>query len=676
MSACKILITEDEMIVQMHLKRLVEGLGHEVSGTASTLKEALQAAERQTPDIVLMDIHLAEKSDGVEAAGLLRENYDCEIIFITAYGDARTVERTATVGASGYVVKPFSTASIRAAIQTALSNRDRHRQAKARELSLTSALEYRNDAVLVADANGVVLFASPSTAKFIGWPTHESCGRGVGEVLRLADRSVETDIVKIIDDVLRTGQSRNLLQLAFLTEDGSEVAVDVMMQPIREGEEPATGVLVALADRAADHTAAEAETHRPEGHEAAFGEGTRLLVYSHDTFGLGHLRRCHKLVRRLAADHSNLSVLLVTGSPMVHRFETPPGTDYLKLPAVRKVAPEQYEARSLSMSSSGIRSLRTNLLLHTVRDYSPNVVLVDHSPLGMRGEMLPALRRLKDQGNCQLILGLRDIIDNPDVLVAAWKKQGVYEVLRDIYDHIVIYGCSKVYDTVREYRFPDDVAAKTHYVNYVADTDTSSPEDVPTSTASNDTPLIVLSAGGGDGGATELIEPFLTMMQEAGPDVGFRSVILTGPFVEPDVKERLQSMADGLPAEVLDFVPSTDALFREADLVLSTCGYNTMTELIVHAKRSILIPRVLHREEQLIRAKRMEELGLARCIHPDEVTSTGLLDAIRTALRADPPLTRARAEGLIPVDGAEGFSKFCGILRIWSSVVNSESAAL
>ena len=127
---------------------------------------------------------------------------------------------------------------------------------------------------------------------------------------------------------------------------------------------------------------------------------------------------------------------------------------------------------------------------------------------------------------------------------------------------------------------------------------------------------------------------------------------------------RLHDLAEGLSATVKDFVPSTWELFREADLVLSTCGYNTMTELLVHARRSILVPRVLHREEQRIRARRMEELGLATCLHPEDVTPASMGTAIRAALAGPPGLELARSEGRVPCDGARRFSEFCGTLSL------------
>lgn len=555
MSARKILIVEDEMIVQMHLSAIVAALGHEVSGTATTCEEAMAAAARQAPELVLMDIRLANGDDGVEAARQLRELHGCAVIFVTAYADPETIARTSDALPAGYVVKPFTGAEVHAAITTALG-------------SLTLQQQAREQA-----------------------PEREFGHAGL-----------------------------------------------------------------ALADDPA----------RPS-HVRPFGESTRLLVYSHDTFGLGHLRRSLKLIQALNVAHPTLSTLLVTGSPMVHQYRMPDRTDYLKLPAVRKVAPSAYEARSLTMSSEGIQRMRSNLLLRTMRDYDPDVLLVDHSPLGMNGELVPSLEWLEQQGRAVRLLGLRDIIDEPEVVVSHWTRDGVYEALRRHYDHVLIYGNRSVYDTVGNYNFPDDLAERSRFLNYVSHQlpEQGADDDGSDAVPHDGRPLVAVSIGGGDGGDESVIGPFLDMLGRYKDRIGFTAEILTGPFVSADKEQRFRDQAADLPVHLQTFVPTPTHIYAAADLVVSTAGYNTTTELLACARRAILIPRVMHRKEQLIRSRRMEELGLARCLHPDEVNPERLLDEIERAL-ADPTesLTVGRANNLVPLDGAQRFAAFCGTLQV------------
>jgi CheY-like chemotaxis protein len=120
MTNARILIVEDEAITVSALKRELASLGYQVTGTASTTGEALNAVELHKPDLVLMDITLAGVVSGVVAAVAIRGNFHVPVVFLTAHADDQTMERAVGAGAFGYVLKPFSGAGLKAAIETAL----------------------------------------------------------------------------------------------------------------------------------------------------------------------------------------------------------------------------------------------------------------------------------------------------------------------------------------------------------------------------------------------------------------------------------------------------------------------------------------------------------------------------------------------------------------------------
>lgn len=532
-----VLIVEDERIVQAHLQDLVRQAGHRVTCTAVRAQEALSSAEREAPDLVLMDVRLAAGDDGIETARILRDRHGSDVLFITAHGDPETLRRTAEVGAAGILLKPFTSDAVRRGIERALASR--------------------------------------SERAIIPHPPEV---RGAG-------------------------------------------------------------------------TAVPRGARRP-------GDGARVLVYSHDTFGLGHLRRCLNVVSALKRRHPGLSALMVTGSPMAHRFPMPDGVEYLKLPAVRKVGPETYEARSIGLSGAGVHSLRRSLLLRTVRTYRPDVLLVDHAPLGMRGELLPALRWLKERGGCTTILGMRDIIDAPESVLRVWESEGVVDVLRGSYDHIAIYGSPEVFDPVEAYQLPADVAAKATFVHYVTPESQEVTEPVG---ATGDRPRVAVSIGGGDGGVETVLRPFLDLLSRR-PAPAFSAEILTGPLVSRDVLADLRARAVGLPVTLHTFLTDPTRLYRAADLVVSTSGYNTTVELLAHARRAVLVPRALHRQEQAIRARRLAELGLVQHVAPADVNPARLGAAIRRGLAGPEVLRLAREQGSVPLDGAARFAELCGRL--------------
>jgi CheY-like chemotaxis protein len=120
MTNARILIVEDEAITVSALKRELASLGYEIAGTSSTTGEALNAVEAHKPDLVLMDITLAGAVNGIVAAVAIRGNFHVPVVFLTAHADDQTMKRAVGAGAFGYVLKPFSGAGLKAAIETAL----------------------------------------------------------------------------------------------------------------------------------------------------------------------------------------------------------------------------------------------------------------------------------------------------------------------------------------------------------------------------------------------------------------------------------------------------------------------------------------------------------------------------------------------------------------------------
>jgi PAS domain S-box-containing protein len=655
-----ILIVEDEPIVQLHLQLIVAEAGHRVSATASSAQEAFEAAESEPPELVLMDIQLLGDVDGIAAARILSDTYDCPVIFTTAHTDAATVARTREIGPSGYITKPFTSTEVRAAIGTAFASHDRMKAAEKREHSLVSILRTLDEGILTTNEHAAISFSNLRASQLTGWDAHDAIDQNLFDVMQFASPADDEAFRSASALSQSTRHPQSLPRISIVGRDGAKRVVAIDIEPTRNHGDQISGLVLRLRESSAPLRAA-ASTDAPLV-KIPFGRGTRLLVYSHDTFGLGHLQRSSNLIRALLARNPGLSVLLVTGSSVAHRFDLPAGADYVKLPAVRKVGSDRYEARSLAMPDSGVMTLRSNLLFRTVRDYEPDVLLVDHSPTGMNDEMLPTLEMLKRTGGCTTLLGLRDIIDDPADVIKLWKEKRIYDVLRNLYDHVLVYGSQSVYDTAAAYEFPDDVVAKTFFANYVCD---KREPDEELSSGGGAEPLVAVSIGGGDGGADAVIGTYLDMLEKFWSEINFRSEIVFGPLLPLEAQERFRKRALGLPVSVQDFVPSTTPLFRSADLVVSTGGYNTVTQLLSHARRALIVPRVLHRQEQLIRGRHLAELGLVNCIHPKEINPQRMFDAIRSALDSDDqPLARAREKNIPSLDGADRVAEFCSHLLV------------
>lgn len=331
-----------------------------------------------------------------------------------------------------------------------------------------------------------------------------------------------------------------------------------------------------------------------------------MLLYSHDSYGLGHLRRTINIAERLVQDIPTACVLIATGSACATRFTVPPRVDIVKLPAATKNADGNYIPRSLTNSSfSSLLRLRTRMLAEIVRGFRPDLVLVDHKVTGLAGELLPALEHAKRQG-AQLVLGLRDIIDSPERVAAEWSEDRGEEAMSELYDSILVYGEKTIFDPRTEYCMPPAARAKVLFTGYVVrPTKGLSFRALPTLK-----PQVLVTVGGGEDGA-ERIERYLDAIE--GQDSPWSNVIVLGPLLENQrarrLKRRIRRMGENV--KVHSFYEDLPRLVTESAAVVSMAGYNTTAEILRANRPAVLLPRLRPRMEQLMRAQRFEELGLA-----------------------------------------------------------------
>jgi predicted glycosyltransferase len=363
------------------------------------------------------------------------------------------------------------------------------------------------------------------------------------------------------------------------------------------------------------------------------------MFYSHDSYGLGHLRRTLTLARFLRSRRPLLSQLIVTGSPLAHRFQFPPGVDFIKLPSVVKVGAERYESRILPISFSAIRELRREMLLSAARHFQPRTLVVDNVPRGLKGELVSTLSYLKDT-SCQLILGLRDVVDEAGWVRHAWAADGSFELLDEVYDQIVVYGRREIYDVVDEYGFPPRAAEKTRFVGYLLrEGGARRSEAIRAELGVEGRPLVLVMAGGG-GDGRQLLGAVLEAiaLRSDGPD--FNCVLVGGPLMPPHDRRVLEFAAERPFVRYVDFVEDVGSYVAAADVVVSMGGYNSVTEVLAAQKSAIIVPRISPRREQLIRAEALSRRGLLRMIHPAELTPRRLLAEMERCLELPEELRR------------------------------------
>jgi predicted glycosyltransferase len=379
------------------------------------------------------------------------------------------------------------------------------------------------------------------------------------------------------------------------------------------------------------------------------GDGIRILYYSHDSYGLGHLRRTLALAHQVRAELPDATQLIVSGASHTDGWSLPAGADWLKLPAVVKAGAGDYRPRSLECSFDSTLELRKDIVLAASRRFRPDFFVVDHVPDGLDGEALPALRQAAANG-ARLVLGMRDVLDRAVLVRRSWRKARVYRLLDELYHRIVVYGDASVYDVAAEYEFSPAAAAKTRYVGYLRAPSPAPPETVRRQHELGDARLVVVTAGGGGDGFPLLAAALDSFAAAPLPDA--QVVAVCGPLMDDVDRQELERRAARCATGVrlVTAVPDLADLVAAADAVVSMAGYNTVGEILTYRRPALLVPRVRPRVEQLIRATALKRRGLVRVVHPDVLTPERLRVEILRLLAAGPPPASD-----FSLDGLDGF---------------------
>ncbi|MCA9260744.1 MAG: hypothetical protein KDA61_16135 [Planctomycetales bacterium] len=354
----------------------------------------------------------------------------------------------------------------------------------------------------------------------------------------------------------------------------------------------------------------------------------RIALYSHDTLGLGHLRRNLLIAEKLASGPLQATVLLITGAVEANFFQLPPGVDCLTLPRLQKSADGSYASGQLAISVDDLVRLRAEAILSAMETFAPDVFVVDKVATGAFGELLPALRYCQTEGHAQCVLGIRDVLDDPATVRREWHDAGVDEFVEQFYNQIWVYGDQRVYDPIVEYDWSPTIASRVRFTGYLNQTERTAESDFDPSKLLGDAlacddarrPLAVCTLGGGKDGYA-VAESFL--LGAVGADV--HAVVLTGPFMPPSQIAQLNALAaPHANITVVDFLPGADRLVGAADRVVAMGGYNTVCSILSHARHALLAPRVVPRQEQWLRAQRLQRLGVVDVVHPSQLTPAAI----------------------------------------------------
>ncbi len=394
--------------------------------------------------------------------------------------------------------------------------------------------------------------------------------------------------------------------------------------------------------------------------------GSRVLIYSHDTMGLGHLRRCRTLAHALVQQNPDMSVLILSGSQIIGSFDFRARVDFVRVPGVIKLRNGEYTSLSLDIDIEQTVSMRASIIKHTAEIFAPDVFIVDKEPLGLRGECAATLEMLKARGT-RLVLGLRDILDEPEFLVPEWERKNVMPALKELYDEIWIYGLPQICNPLEGIRLPSGVDQKITYTGYLRrnarEEHFSQVPDIV------ENPYILVTPGGGGDGES-MVEWVLRAYETRHPQL-IPALIVFGPFMAPDFRnDFLERTARLENVEAITFDAEMETLVANAAGVVAMGGYNTFCEILSLDKRALIVPRTQPRMEQHLRASRAQSLGLLRML---ENTGNHNPEAMIKAL-LDLPYQKRPSEVVVP-GLLEGLTNVNRLVAPWVQNTDVQSSA-
>lgn len=382
----------------------------------------------------------------------------------------------------------------------------------------------------------------------------------------------------------------------------------------------------------------------------------RVLIYSHDTFGLGHLRRCRTIAHSLVDADKDLSILILSGSPIIGSFDFRARVDFVRIPGVIKLRNGEYTSLNLHIRTEETLEMRASIIKHTAEIFDPDLFIVDKEPLGLRGEVRATLDLMRRRG-APVVLGLRDVMDEPERLAPEWQRKLVLPALQRYYDEIWVYGLPQICEPLEGIELPPSVTRRIVYTGYLRRTAPAVPSSVP-EPFGGEPFLLVTPGGGGDG---ENLIDWVLRAYETDRRLPYPALLVFGPFMQPELQaEFIARVARLERVKAITFDNRIESLLERAHAIVAMGGYNTFCEILSFDKRALIVPRTTPRLEQFIRASRAEELGLVKMLADDGRREPA---SMATALRQ---LSQQRPPSAIVVPGLlDGLGSVERLARRW-----------
>jgi len=294
-----ILLVEDDRITSKLIQKYILDIGYYLAGAVSSGEEAVEYINKNEPDLVLMDINLQGKLDGIESAKSINSRVSIPFVYITSSSDYSTIERAKESNAYGYIIKPFNKRDLRATIEMALLRHQMESKVKENENRVSTILNSIIDAVIVIDEAGDVDYINAAAGRMLSLNEKDILGKPIGETLKLGSDPKEEDNVFF-------PMSMNYIEFNnYLTSGDKRIPVDFTSTPLRMGNGKLKGAVLVVRDITQQ---VEYDRRIQESMDtltrAMYGtiEAITKTVETRDPYTAGHQKKVADIAKEIAKD--------------------------------------------------------------------------------------------------------------------------------------------------------------------------------------------------------------------------------------------------------------------------------------------------------------------------------------------------------------------------------------
>ncbi|MBD2604536.1 diguanylate cyclase [Scytonema hofmannii FACHB-248] len=249
MDSPKILVVKDEKVLVVDIRNRLQNLRYTVSHITNSGEEAIKKVAETRLHLVLIDICLSVKVNGVQVAEIILNSFDLLMLYLTKYLLEHTLHKQQLTKPFSYILKPIAERDLHVAVEMAIYKQEIEKKLEKKHQQLTAIINSMGCAVVVTDTNGCVQIMNPVAEELTGWKQNEAIGKDLTEVFSLIDSETNEPIENLAKQAIKANAVLNLPEnCTLIAKDGRKIAIGDSVVPIRDDDGQITGAVLVSQD--------------------------------------------------------------------------------------------------------------------------------------------------------------------------------------------------------------------------------------------------------------------------------------------------------------------------------------------------------------------------------------------------------------------------------------------